>query len=864
MNKDRELEEIQADLDFQTKLWDYADLLRSSHNLTSDDFHIVFLLMSLYQDSLIDVTRRDYSHQELLNIISKDSFYSKLSDFYNITLPIFDFKDIQQILDIISATHSEEFKINFKDVFEIVLKMLIDMQHRSAGNSLLQSEVAWFMNELAGLDQFSKVFNPFSGYASFGIHRLQEQYYLGHEINKKIWVISLLRLKAHNRHENQEVLLKDTFNSWPLAKNFDLVIANPPFNLRLPKYIDSLYGTVEQYVIQEGLKLLNSKGKLIITVPLRFLQDQREKDTVKYLIDQDIIEAVITFPGGLLMHTQIPFAIILINKGKKMKNQVGFFHGSESVIKLARGRLMFHPEGLLEEIEQMLNPINYVNDNPDLSFLPDWHEKPEFVDRETIINNNYSLDIRRYWLARDKGIPIKEIISEVTPYTFGKALKLKGLDCHTFSGDKRTIKVPYISTKDLSNDYKEYRLNLSTIQSKDLKTGRFLYQDVYLVTLSGKSLKPSFLNMNEGDSFVLSNDLFAFLVDEKRIDPRWLIKELSSDSIKDKLNLLSYGVNPRIKKEDFLNLKINVPPLKDQQEEINKLLNLEKQVDELESDIIEQNSYLRHSVAGPISDLDHALKSIDDIIKGISKNEMPEILSKKISDDHLYSLGEYLIDSKKYIALINDTVTNKLSSSQNIERKQMERINLLGHIENYVSRKNEAIQNESYSIIFDYDGDFFKNKLNAEFKFILGNAELINAILDNMIDNAVKHAFTTSKHNWIEIYAWAEDSDNQISFSISNSGKSLQDGTKLKDLKRKGYRDSSKEGDGFGLWFVNEVVRKHNAEWFLINELWNEYPLKTDIYVLDELSGEFFNDIQLNERNYVTKFSFHFPIYKKR
>ena len=168
------------------------------------------------------------------------------------------------------------------------------------------------------------------------------------------------------------------------------------------------------------------------------------------------------------------------------------------------------------------------------------------------------------------------------------------------------------------------------------------------------------------------------------------------------------------------------------------------------------------------------------------------------------------------------------------------------------------------NIIFDYDGDFFKNKLNAEFKFILGNAELINAILDNMIDNAVKHAFTTSKHNWIEIYAWAEDSDNQISFSISNSGKSLQDGTKLKDLKRKGYRDSSKEGDGFGLWFVNEVVRKHNAEWFLINELWNEYPLKTDIYVLDELSGEFFNDIQLNERNYVTKFSFHFPIYKKR
>jgi len=851
MSKDKELDEIQADLDFQTKLWEYADLLRSSHNLTSDDFHIVFLLMSLYQDSLIDVTRRDYSHDELLNIISKDSFYSRLSNFYNRTLAVFDLKDIQQILDIISTIHSEEFKSNFKDVFEILLKMSTDLNYRSAGNSLLQSEVAWFMNELAGLGELTKVFNPFSGYASFGIHRFQEQYYLGHEINEKIWVISLLRLKAHNRHENQDVLLKDTFNSWPLTKNFDLVIANPPFNLRLPKHIDSPYSTVEQYVIQEGLKLLNSKGKLIITVPLRFLHDQREKDTVKYLIDEDIIEAVITFPGGLLMHTQIPFAIILINKNKKIKNQVAFFHGSEFVTELSRGKLIFYPEGLLEEIDQVLKPSNYVDDKPDLSYIPDWYLKPKLITNEKIIDNNFSLDINRYMLIEEEGTPIVELILPVEPLTASTV------------NDQDDIGVPFLSTKDLKNDYKDFIIEIDSLPSKKLKKGRFISQDVFLVSLLGKSLKPSFLKRNEGDSFVLSDDLFAFLVDEKRVDPRWLIKELSSDSIKDKLNLLSYGVIPRIKKEDFLNLKIKLPSLKEQQEEIKRLLNLEKQVDDLESDIIEQNSYLRHSVAGPLSDLDHALTSIDSILKNISINIMPEILKEKISKDHIYNLGEYLNDAKEYVAVINDTVTNKLSASQNIERKRMEQLDLFAHFENYVARKNEAKNTQDYIINFDYDGDFFNNKLNNEYKYVLGNAELIDALLDNMVDNAIKHAFTEGEKNHLELYVWVDDDGKQFCFSVSNTGKSLPEGSKLKDLKRKGYRKGPNNGDGFGLWYVNEVVRKHNAEWYLINELWDEYPLKKD----SDSSLLTFNNTQYNIKvdriHYVTKFSFHFPIYKK-
>lgn len=851
MSKERELDEIKAEQDLQSELWKYAELIRSIHNFANDDFHIIFLLISLYRDDLIDVSRRDYSHEELLNIISKDTFYSRISNFYKRKLFIFELGEINSILEYISGFRSEEFKSNFEDLFEIFLKLSTDQQSRSAGNSLLQSELAGFMNQLAGLGEYTKVFNPFSGYATFGIHLLKEQYYLAHEINETIWVISLLRLKAHNRHENQDVLYADTFDKWPQTNNWDLVIANPPFGLRLPRQTDSPHKTVEQFVFLEGLKLLNPKGKLITTVPLRFLHDQRERETIKYLIDQDIVEAVITFPGGLLMHTQIPFAIILINKNKKIKNQVAFFHGSEFVTELGRGRLIFNPAGLLEEMDQVLNPLNYVDDKPDLSYIPDWYLKPKLIANEKIIDNNFSLDINRYMLIEEEGTPIVELILPVEPLTASTV------------NDQDDIEVPFLSTKDLKNDYKDFIIEIDSLPSKKLKKGRFISQDVFLVSLSGKSLKPSFLKRNEGDSFVLSNDLFAFLVDEKRVDPRWLIKELSSDSIKDKLNLLSYGVIPRIKKEDFLNLKIKLPSLKEQQEEIKRLLNLEKQVDDLESDIIEQNSYLRHSVAGPLSDLDHALTSIDYILRNISINIMPEILKEKISKDHIYNLGEYLNDAKEYVAVINDTVTNKLSASQNIERKRMEQLDLFAHFENYVARKNEAKNTKDYRINFDYDGDFFNNKLNNEYKYVFGNAELIDALLDNMVDNAIKHAFTEGEKNHLELYVWVDDDGKQFCFSVSNTGKSLPEGSKLKDLKRKGYRKGPNNGDGFGLWYVNEVVRKHNAEWYLINELWDEYPLKkdSDSSLLTFKNTQY--NIKVDRIHYVTKFSFHFPIYKK-
>src|SRR5690606_24368611 len=131
---------------------------------------------------------------------------------------------------------------------------------------------------------------------------------------------------------------------------------------------------------------------------------------------------------------------------------------------------------------------------------------------------------------------------------------------------------------------------------------------------------------------------------------------------------------------------------------------------------------------------------------------------------------------KKHISFIVDTMANKLSSSQSIEQKKLVKLNLLNHLEQYVNRKNENTASLGYSIDFDFDKDFFNSTPNAHFEFILGNRELMNTLLDNMIDNADKHAFMEGMKKKIKIYVWGYDEDvanKRIFFTIANTGKPL-------------------------------------------------------------------------------------------
>ena len=749
---------------------------------------------------------------------------------------------------------------HFAEIFEVFLEIIIGAQGKKVGEFILPTEVGKFIIKLANLDKNQSVFNPFAGLATFGVSLADDQEYLGHEINELIWAVAILRLNAHNRLTRSNFLIADSFNNWPSSSQFDLVIANPPFRLSLSKKQQADYEgakLIEEFFLKEGVKLLKPQGKLITIVPHGFLSSHSDIETRQFLVEQDLLEAVITFPGGLLTNTNISFVVLLINKNKSHKGKIAFFNGSQYVTSKNPFNKVLKPEGFLEEIRETLKTNGNHYSEPNRTYKFEDSLLPELISEKVIAENHYYLDIKRYWLKNLDGTALSDAI-EVE-----ESFSLKQLQ--SFVEDKNKIRykqgIPfatakYISTKHLKTDPKDSTIDIQSLENKEFRNGYFINKDVYVISLIGGNLKPSFLPA--GDTIIhLSNEIIPFSIKESLVDPSWLLKELVSNKVKEQLEVLTTGVIPRLQKNDFLNIKINIPSKKEQILEVQKIKGLEHQVDSLESDIIQQNSYLRHTVAGPLSDLDHALKAIDTILKNISENEMPRIMKAKVSDEHLYTLGEHLEDSKKHVTIILDTITNKLSASQSIEQKKLEKLNLLNHIEKYVKRKNENTTSLGYYIDFDFDKDFFNSNPNTDFEFILGNKELVNTLLDNMINNAVKHAFEEGEKNKVEIYVWGYDEDaanKRIFFTVANTGKRLPKNITLNELKRRGFRNGGKKGDGFGLYLVNEIVRKHKGDWFLVDDLWDENkPEKEYMTILGR-------DYPITKEDYVTKFSFSFPI----
>lgn len=807
----------------------------------------------------------EYYSFVLKNVPESKRIFFKINNVFNKILSInHTVNFLQKYLEdnpinrLAKLVSEDDFAIKFEELFKLIARII----KKNTGEFELPIEIGELMIQLADLDKKASVFNPFSGLATFGICLKESQEYLGHEINDFIWAVSVLRINAHSRDKFSELLITDTLDSWPSKRKFDLVLANPPFRFKLSKKQQSKFSGeryLESFFINQGLKLLKQNGKLLSIVPNAFLSNYTEKNLRKFLVDQDLLEAVISLPGGLLNYTNIPFTILLINKNKKHKNDTLMIDASKYVNEVSKFNKVIKTDELILDVKKILEEENNLVNESQSGYKAKTSYLQQFVSKDIIAEKDYYLNINRYNFDYDeiKGTPLKKIINIIKPISYKKAISyLENLEVIS---NENKYPFKHISTKDLKIDLKDFSINVSDLHYKSVKYGKFINTSSYVVSMIGNNLKPSFLEIKD-EVIHLSNEIVAFTLNEDLVDPNWFIKELNSTRVKEQQMALVTGIIPRLNKEDFLNLKINLPTLKEQKEEISKILGLERQVDDLESDIIQQNSYLRHTVAGPLSDLDHALNNIDTILNNISQNQMPQILNSKVSEEHLYTLEEYLQDSKKYVSLILNTVKSKLNSTQKIEQKKLVKLNLREHLENYVKRKFETKKQMEYILDYDYDREFFSNKANSHFDFILGNKELINTLLDNIIDNAVKHAFIEGESNKIEIYVWGYDEEageESIYFSISNTGKPLPENINIDILKKRGYSKGVKSGDGFGLWLVNEILKKHKADWNIVDEH-REYNSYDNEYTT--FKGLKIPSIKIDT---VTKFSFNFPILKK-
>lgn len=849
-NSSLSLKEIE---DFENWFEQLFVFLRSSRLSGEDYFVILYLLFAQIGKIKLIVTENDGNSDIRVTLEEKNGYFilpnkNQETIIHETFVPILEKLgkySLNELTFILTKIDKNVLKENFSEIFERLLYRLSKFQGRFSGEIIMPLEFSRFMCSLSELPPNSKIYNPFAGLASFSIFLDESQDYLGQEISSKTWAIGVLRIIANDRIGKSKLLLSDSLTDWnptsiykhskledffknlPEKEKFDLIISNPPFGLRFHNQFESRFGQVrsaEYFLIENGLDALSANGKMILCVPVGFLFSNRISDQNfrSYIVTNDLLEMVVLMPGGMFMNTSATTAIIVINKFKKNIGKVSFVDANSFIENTSPREKKLNDHKLYETIKEATN-IEIIRTVPN----------------ESIINNDFNLNVPRYFQNELDGVKLGDIGSvyrgnRVNEGQIGK----------------------FVRIRNLKDDKLDFQLLIDEIDEVVLpRHAQCIEESCILMALRWKTLKPTYFNYTGIPVFV-NSDILAFKVNESKVDSAFLINELHSLYVTEQLDSFKTGtLIPMIKREDLFSVMILLPEegeqglakqkliVKEQliklAEEKKKDLNWFNKIHGLETEIVEQNTYLRHTLAGPSSNLKDSIANVKKIILEKIAQNQPSVLDYKLSENHLISLGEYLSIIERDVEKIVIAVSRQLKIDSGIEDKKLFPIEIFDFLKKYSSEYNER-EGLNFKILFEFDKEvFFDLDGNLIKSFILANEEMLHDLFDNLINNAVKHAFSADTNNRIEIYLMknlSNDDQDDIQILFSNTGKPFPENFTLKDFVRKGFKYGLNAGDGFGGWYVNEIIKKLKGNFDIIDETGSEGLPDTDLATSFEIN----------------------------
>jgi type I restriction enzyme M protein len=827
----------------KSELWRAVEILKREH-VSPEDFHLILFLLTLQREGFIsdliseyskgsaEISRAVYSVDFIdvfeSTIDDEDDWKNDIIELYKRIISRIDYDEFADLLDLLNSLDQSVLKEHFAYIFEDLLYKLSKFQKGYSGDYVLPLELCRFVSQLVELPENAKVYNPFAGLASFGIFLKQDSFYVGQEINQRIWAIGALRINAYSRGEKSSLILGDSIRNWnPYAEKYDLIIANPPFNVRLPNELQKQFGnikTVEHYFIKKGIEDLKADGKLIAVVAHGFLfRLGPEEDLREYLVDNDLLETVISFPGGILTNTAIPIAILVINNNKKDKGLIRFVDAKRFVDSTSiRDRRIMDKE--------LASQLRSGNES----------ESIRLASNRTIKEFDYNLDVHRHFAPK---ISVDDGIKKVKLVELVKVIK----------GQRNSgiLKGKFVRIRDLHEDKLQYTLDVNVIKNIEIpKTAKRINESCILLATRWKTLKPTYFKYADDPIFIIT-DIIALKVDEVKVNISYLINELHSDFVVKTIDSYRIGdVIPYIRKEDILNITLPLLSLEEQKAKIQgiretlakekgKELDLFKKIHGLEVDITEQNTHLRHSLAGPSSNLKGSFTNIKSIINEKLLPKFPELMNLKVSEEHEYTFGKYMEMIERDIYKIANSVGKQLKVDTGIESKKLKQVEIVSFLQNYV---NEYIEkgNLIFEFRFDVDEETFRDSSGEIIEtYIRGNKDLLNDLFNNLIDNAVSHAFKPDLKNRIDILLMRNSEIgkvNEIYILFSNTGRPFPEDFKYSDFVRKGSKAGINAGDGYGGWYINEIIKKMKGNLNIIDETGPEGLTETDLATSFEIT----------------------------
>ena len=785
--------------EIKNKIWELFRLLRGEINTA--DYSIVLLLINLQSNNLLaEILRSDTKHKESLIKVLDNTNNSTLSEVFKVFLPTIKSlgeQTISQILEILNSIDPNLLQKNIVEIYDDSLDRIVLSQGRESGGFIQPNQLTEFINSYIGSTKDKKIFNPFSGAASLIKDCNESKSIYAQEINPKTWAIGQLRLIINESNANYKC--DDSIMNWPTNMKFDLIVSSPPFGLRLnganrDKYPE--FRNAEDFLLGISVNSLSEKGQVVAVLPTGILfREGRERRIREDLIQNDLIDAIISFPGGLLHNTNIPFVIVILNKAKKHSNIIKIVNAEPFVSKPSIKESFIKKESFIN-VKELLKA---ANNNESHSV--------RIISNQDVIKNNFNLNIARYFQEEIDGVRLRDILN---PH---RGTRIESQENGRF-----------IRIRDLKNDTIDFHLNIKKIDELPInKPGlKKIVSSCLLLASRWKTLKPTYFHF-QNEPIAFGSGILAFHVKESEVDINFLVNELHADYVQKQFESFLMGTTiPFVRRDDLLEIKIKLPSIEEQRAKVTGIKEISKKIDRLQNQI----SALKYGESikefNEFASLKHTLGRPRQNILGWSKN-----------------LTNFFVKEKNAVSSLNDEFRNLF------DKGIIEAITEINRDIKFISDVLE--KGENGLVLKDYDktiisleeiNNMIENISSNEFNFsikkqslevdeieergILVNKLLLKTLIDNLLTNANKYGFIDKKEG-NQVMIELNEIDDKLTIDVRNNGLPFHKNFDREKFITKFKTAELSNGSGLGGYDINRIAT------YFENENW-ELELNNPIY----------------------------------
>jgi len=668
-------------------------------------------------------------------------------------------------------------------------------------NSLMYDFV--ITNFVRTTDKPAKVYDPAMGFGNTLLSILSN-YELsplidveGMEINSGTFRFAVLNFMLH---EANSMLLtnQDSLNAFDQSTN-DVIVSVPPVG-RLNKQqsiivngensISTKY--LEERFLLLGIQALNEKGRGYFIVPNSFLQ--RRSKLKKYLLDQDLIEAVVQIPR--VLRETIESSLIILNKSKNIPGFV-FLASLSSMDLSSRNYEKNNIDFRLLLPEIMLEYTDFIND----SLRRNQHELTKIqpiknLDNGFLLPNYYIFDQSRDLTAFVNNPKTEKLSNIITDIKRGvPKSKSKNSDIST------SIPSRFISPKDLRDFDQTTFFNYQTTDKKyyPLQT-EFILQDECVIIPTFPNHQALIFKPSIDHDFAISNHLFAVKIDTNRMLPEFFIDQWNSEMFKIQFERFASGSShiPSISINTLKEIYIEIPSIEEQRHRLELHKDESNQFMPVlsESRIDHKNMYdaMKHYIGNRVVPTNGHIKSLHGYIDQLHETtggNMTDLISNfdnSTIDDTLFRIISFVED-------VGSLAVNIQKLYEIDTPLQLKRQGLIPTIKKlcrkYAGSIGYKVQGEN--VLLDIDESCF------------------SIVIENLFTNFRKHGIDGIDSPKVEFEVVSRNDEDFVEIYYKNNGNPFPADYSFEDYLHSNKGAGTNPGTGLGGTLIRVSVEKHKG-----------------------------------------------------